>query len=275
MPGLVFLTLNGALTVLAVDWRPRITGRWHGLPASQDDDLRCLAAAAALYVSCAVLMYWSYAKAALVDPGTVEPEVERAQRQWQALCPSAPAEAEEAWGFCSSCRQYRPPRSHHCRVCGVCVLRFDHHSLWIGNCVGQCNQRYFVQFLAYLTLFLLATGLAPWPGFSDRFAERELDLWLGPLSLLRLPSDFSHALSLAAFPAALGLLLTRLWIMSRGLTAQECAPWAARCCPAHPRDRGPCTNWTDVMGTSPVRWLLPLPPARAPHRHGGVPTDTI
>lgn len=275
IPAVVFLTLNGALTVLVVDWRPRISGRWLAPPGGlgADDDLRYLIAAAALYVSCAILMYWSYAKAVLADPGTVEPEVERARQQWQVLCLSAPT--EEAWGFCSSCRLYRPPRSHHCRLCGVCVLRFDHHSMWIGNCVGQCNQRYFVQFLAYLTLFLLATGLAPWPGFSDRFAEQELDRWLGPLSLLRLPSDISHALSLAAFPAALGLLLTRLWIMSRGLTAHECAPWLASCCPTHSRDWGPCMNWADVMGTSPVRWLLPLSPARAPQRHGERPTDTI
>mmetsp|Transcript_78165 Transcript_78165/g.203694 ORF Transcript_78165/g.203694 Transcript_78165/m.203694 type:complete len:305 (+) Transcript_78165:142-1056(+) len=273
IPAVIFLTLNGALTVLMVDWRPRITGRWLGLPGCQDDDLRYLVAAMALYVSCAVLMYWSYARAVLADPGVVEPEVERAIQQWQALCPGTPT--EEAWGFCGSCRQYRPPRSHHCRVCGVCVLRFDHHSMWISNCVGQRNQRYFVQFLAYLALFLLATGLAPWPGFRDRFAEQELDLWLGPLSLLRLPSDFSHALSLSVFPAALGLLLTRLWIMSWGLTAQECAPWLARCCPGHPRDRGLCTNWTDVMGKSPIRWLLPLSPARPARGPGGGPTDTI
>ncbi|CAK0894698.1 unnamed protein product [Prorocentrum cordatum] len=110
---------NGALTVLMVDWRPRITGRWLGLPGCQDDDLRYLVAAMALYVSCAVLMYWSYARAVLADPGVVEP-------------------------------------------------------------------------------------------------EQELDLWLGPLSLLRLPSDFSHALSLSVFPAALGLLLTRQASHGRG-----------------------------------------------------------
>ncbi|XP_029482282.2 palmitoyltransferase ZDHHC23-B-like isoform X4 [Oncorhynchus nerka] len=29
--------------------------------------------------------------------------------------------------WCSLCRVVRPPRAGHCRICGVCVLRLDHH----------------------------------------------------------------------------------------------------------------------------------------------------
>jgi hypothetical protein len=29
--------------------------------------------------------------------------------------------------FCKKCSHYKPPRSHHCRVCDRCVLRMDHH----------------------------------------------------------------------------------------------------------------------------------------------------
>ncbi|TNM96316.1 hypothetical protein fugu_015977 [Takifugu bimaculatus] len=29
--------------------------------------------------------------------------------------------------WCTTCRVVRPPRAGHCRICGVCVLRLDHH----------------------------------------------------------------------------------------------------------------------------------------------------
>lgn len=32
--------------------------------------------------------------------------------------------------WCTACRVVRPPRAGHCRICGVCVLRLDHHCVW-------------------------------------------------------------------------------------------------------------------------------------------------
>lgn len=32
--------------------------------------------------------------------------------------------------WCAVCRVARPPRAGHCRICGVCVLRLDHHCVW-------------------------------------------------------------------------------------------------------------------------------------------------
>ncbi|XP_012712868.2 palmitoyltransferase ZDHHC23 isoform X2 [Fundulus heteroclitus] len=56
--------------------------------------------------------------------------------------------------WCSACRVVRPPRAGHCRICGVCVLRLDHHCVWINNCVGQANHR---SFLLTLVCFLLTS----------------------------------------------------------------------------------------------------------------------
>ncbi|KAM9552759.1 palmitoyltransferase ZDHHC23-B-like isoform 1-T1 [Salvelinus alpinus] len=36
-------------------------------------------------------------------------------------------ESERSRKWCSLCRVVRPPRAGHCRICGVCVLRLDHH----------------------------------------------------------------------------------------------------------------------------------------------------
>lgn len=53
--------------------------------------------------------------------------------------------------FCKKCNNPRPPRAHHCKICGKCVLKMDHHCPWIANCVGYYNQKNFYQFLFYAT----------------------------------------------------------------------------------------------------------------------------
>lgn len=32
--------------------------------------------------------------------------------------------------WCAACRAASPPRAGHCRICGVCVRRLDHHCVW-------------------------------------------------------------------------------------------------------------------------------------------------
>ncbi|XP_072399728.1 palmitoyltransferase ZDHHC6 [Diabrotica undecimpunctata] len=53
--------------------------------------------------------------------------------------------------FCLECQGYKAPRSHHCRKCGRCVLKMDHHCPWINNCVGWGNHAHFIFFLTFAT----------------------------------------------------------------------------------------------------------------------------
>ncbi|KAF3641267.1 putative CBL-interacting serine/threonine-protein kinase 9-like [Capsicum annuum] len=52
-------------------------------------------------------------------------------------------------GYCSKCQKGKPPRCHHCSVCQRCVLKMDHHCIWVVNCVGARNYKFFLLFVVW------------------------------------------------------------------------------------------------------------------------------
>merc|ERR1719265_1983522 len=63
---------------------------------------------------------------------------------------------------CVVCRAKREMRSHHCKECGRCVSRLDHHCPWIDNCVGIGNQRCFFCFIVSLLVTIVGFYYTAW-----------------------------------------------------------------------------------------------------------------
>jgi len=53
--------------------------------------------------------------------------------------------------FCSKCQHSRPPRCRHCSTCRRCVLQYDHHCIWVNQCIGYNNYRNFLMILVYIS----------------------------------------------------------------------------------------------------------------------------
>ncbi|KAJ2303214.1 palmitoyltransferase swf1, partial [Coemansia sp. RSA 2705] len=53
---------------------------------------------------------------------------------------------------CRTCQRRKPARSKHCSACGHCVQMMDHHCIWLNNCVGLGNARWFLAFLATFSI---------------------------------------------------------------------------------------------------------------------------
>lgn len=55
--------------------------------------------------------------------------------------------------FCPECALIKPDRTHHCSVCGQCILKMDHHCPWLHNCMSFSNYKFYILFLAYGALY--------------------------------------------------------------------------------------------------------------------------
>ena len=115
------------------------------------------------FASSGVWFFWF--KAALSDPGFVQkdqPEYFRILRQRLNLQKKNKATDSRSlfdryanMRMCHICKCLQPPATKHCRQCGRCVRGFDHHCVYIHNCIGSANRTAFI----FLLVCLLLTGL--------------------------------------------------------------------------------------------------------------------
>ncbi|KAK5606430.1 hypothetical protein CRENBAI_021132 [Crenichthys baileyi] len=124
-----------------------------------------------------LLLLACHSKAVFSDPGMVPlPDTALDFSDLRSQSSRMNERGCEGWTVCSRCETYRPPRAHHCRVCQRCIRRMDHHCPWINNCVGELNQKYFIQFLFYTGIAsLYSMVLVVWAWVWRIRNEREGD----------------------------------------------------------------------------------------------------
>lgn len=145
------------------------------------------------------------------------------------MMPSTPPSS--AWKFCNICESVTPPRSWHCTICNICILRRDHHCQFGGCCIGYFNQRYFIYFLLYMAL---ATVYALYLNTffiiqHTKFNYLSFIKFIFPLGIFLLGIDYSvehcytlfYVVNFVGMLSAVFMLYYHGYLMSRGLVMYE------------------------------------------------------
>ncbi|KAF2398786.1 zf-DHHC-domain-containing protein [Trichodelitschia bisporula] len=156
--------------------------------------------------------------------------------------------------ICRTCDLPKPARSKHCSLCGTCVARADHHCIWINNCVGRGNYKWFLALLASMSVnlsyaaFLAYTVLGPpvrehfarfpldhqhsFEGREDRlgrllgWAEGKVDVFGTAVQIGGLGIGAVGMMATMTAPLPAGLLAYHVYLIWAGMTTNESNKWS-------------------------------------------------
>lgn len=176
-----------------------------------------------------------------------------------------PSDAQvKGWIFCASCEAISPPRSWHCPICDVCVLKRDHHCIFSGSCVGHANHRYFIMLLVHLFISTVFSTIynSYYLWFAHGVDYRNLVSFVNmifPVAVLMFESSMKQYylfIYLILFIGSLftGALLFYYWnLISNGVVVHE------KNKQTFSYDMGFKENWKVVMGDKYyLTWISPL-----------------
>ncbi|XP_020239463.1 probable protein S-acyltransferase 14 isoform X2 [Cajanus cajan] len=209
-----------------------------------------------------VMLLWSYFAVVFTDPGTVphnwKPSVDEERGEVDPLnevelsnLQSDPS--NQRIRYCRKCSQPKPPRCHHCSVCGRCVLKMDHHCVWVVNCVGALNYKYFLLFLFYTFLETTLVTITLLPQFKAFFTDGEIPGTPGTLATTFL--TFAAVLNLAFCLSLLGFLVMHMLLVAANATTNEA--YEKRTAPKWRYDLGRRKNFEQVFGMDKGYWFIP------------------
>ncbi|XP_063703111.1 probable palmitoyltransferase ZDHHC24 [Culicoides brevitarsis] len=181
----------------------------------------------------------------------------------------------KGWIFCATCEAISPPRSWHCPVCDVCILKRDHHCMFSGSCVGHANHRYFIMLLVHLVIATAFSSIYNsyylWFLHGADFRNLvSLVNMLFPVAVLMVDSSTKQYylviyLILVIGSLLVGALLFYHWnLVSNGIVVHE-----KNKRPQFSYNYGFWENWKVVLGEKYyLAWISPF--IESPQSHDGI-----
>ena len=96
---------------------------------------------------CIAMRFLFMVLSSLCNPGYLKRNME--SEECQNLLSEEQRHKQLSGAVCSECCSRRPLRTHHCAQCYRCIIRYDHHSYLLNNCIGYDNQVYYFFFLLF------------------------------------------------------------------------------------------------------------------------------
>ena len=216
------------------------------------------------------MILWSYFAIVLAEPGSVPERWEPPEEDPEVAANIPKSESKRR--VCKKCVAWKPERTHHCSVCQRCVLRMDHHCVWVANCVGARNYKFFLQFLVYTFIGTTFDAICLLSDFVQFFKDVEESESAGSTSpqerdelrqhggamtvvFVAFVMNVAFAASLLGFIVMHGNLVLANMTTIEMYEKKKTLPWKY--------DKGRWENFKEIFGDNVFSWLLPFHTKRA------------